>query len=63
MLAKLEAPCCYIFEISCLQNFTMTLRKGHNSTKGDNPDLKKIRVSYFLMLGPSMKFQNHILNL
>ena len=33
-----------------------------NSTKGDNPDLKKKRVSYFFMLSPSMKFQNHILN-
>ena len=38
----------------------MILCKGHNSTKRDNPDLKKIRVSYFLM-SPSMKFQNRIL--
>ena len=37
--------------------------KGHNSTKGDNPDFKKILVSHFLMLSPSMKFQNPILNL
>ena len=25
----------------------MTLLNGHNSTKGDNPDLKKIRVIFF----------------
>ena len=37
----------------------MTL--GHNSTKEDNPELKKIRVSYFFKRNPSMKFQNPIL--
>ena len=30
----------------------MILKKGHNSTKGDNPDLKKICVHYFLMRNP-----------
>ena len=39
----------------------MTLLKGHSSTKGDNPDLKKICVNYFLMRNPYMKFQNCIL--
>ena len=39
----------------------MTLLKGHNSTKGNNPDLKIIRVNYFLMRNPYMKFQNCIL--
>ena len=29
---------------------------GHNSTKGDNPVLKT-RISYFLMMNPSMKFK------
>ena len=29
------------FFISWLQTIIMTLYKGHNSTKGDNPDLKK----------------------
>ena len=38
----------------------MTLKKGHNSTKGHNPDFKKIRVNYFLMRNPYMKFQNCI---
>ena len=33
-------------------------KKGHKSTKGINPDLKKIQVSYYLMRNPSMKFQN-----
>ena len=50
-----------VFEISCLQNFIMTLNKGHNSTKGDNPELKKTLVNYFLMRNPYMKFQNCIL--
>ena len=34
----------------------MTLLKGHMSTKGDNPDLKK-QANYFLMRNPSMKFK------
>ena len=37
----------------------MILLKGHNSTKGDNPDLKKCQL--FLMRNPYMKFQNYIL--
>ena len=51
-----------VFEICWLQNLIMTLLNGHNSTKGDNPDLKKIWVSYFLMGNPSMKFQSPLLN-
>ena len=39
----------------------MTLKKGHNSTKRDNPDFKKIIITYFLMRNPYMKFQNSIL--
>ena len=38
----------------------MTLQKGHNSTKGDNPDFKKICVNYFWMRNPYKKFQNCI---
>ena len=38
----------------------MTIKKGHNFTKGDNPDLKKY-VSIFLRRNPYMKFQNCIL--
>ena len=41
----------------------MTIKKGHNSTKGDNRDLKKNTCQLFLMRNPSMKFQNPILNL
>ena len=39
----------------------MTLEKRHNSTKGDNSDLKKLRVTYFLMRNRYMKFKNCIL--
>ena len=35
----------------------MTL-KGHNSINGDNPDFKKICVSYFFMGNLSLKFKN-----
>ena len=61
-LTKFEASSCY-----SLCNFLITKvhydpLKGHHSTKGDFPDLKKVRVRYFLMLSPHMKFQNHILN-
>ena len=31
---------------------------GHNSARGDNSDKKKIRVSFFFMKNPYMKFQN-----
>ena len=47
-----------LYEISYLQNCTLTPYKGHNSARGDNSDKKKIRVSYFLMRNPYMKFQN-----
>ena len=45
------------FEIFCLQDFIYIFSKGHNSGKGHNPD-GKIRVSYFFMKNPYMKFQN-----
>ena len=36
----------------------MTIWKGHNSTKGDNPDLKKTRVIFFYaeLIKPYLKF-------
>ena len=46
------------FEIFCWQEFIHIFSKGHNSGKGHNPDGKKIRVSYFFMKNPYMKFQN-----
>ena len=52
-LTKFEAHSCDSFYIKI---YVMTHLKGHNSTKGDNPVFKKIRVSYFLMRISSMKF-------
>ena len=46
------------FERSCWQDFVQFFSKGHNSRKGDNLDKKKIRISYFSMRNPYMKFQN-----
>ena len=39
----------------------MTLQKGHNSTKGNNPDLKN-KGQLFSDKESIMKFQNPILN-
>ena len=36
--------------------FFQKISKGHNSTMGDNCN-KKIRISYFLMRYPYIKFQ------
>ena len=46
------------FEISCTQDFQILFSKGHNSEKGHNLEMKKIRVNYFFMRNLSMKFQN-----
>ena len=35
----------------------MTLQKGHKSTKGDNPDLKK-NTDQLIIDGESVKFKN-----
>ena len=47
-----------LFEISCTQGFQILLSKGHNSEEGHNSDMKKIRVTYFVMRNVHMKFQN-----
>ena len=47
-----------LFEISCTQDFQILLSKGHNSEKGRNSDMKKIRVNYFFMKNVHMKFKN-----
>ena len=39
--SRLKITAVIVFEISWLQDVIMTLQKGHNSTKGDNPELKK----------------------
>ena len=46
-----------LFEISCTQDFQILFLKGHNSEKGHNSDMKKIRVNYFFMRNTYMKFQ------
>ena len=47
-----------LFEKSCTQDFQILFSKGHNSEKGHNSDMKKIRVNYFFMRNSHMKFQN-----
>ena len=49
-----------LFEISHLQNFISIFLKGRNFTRGDNSKKKKIRVCYFSMRNPYMKFQDDI---
>ena len=46
------------FEIQHLQNFISMFSKGRNFTRGDNS--KKIRVCYFSMRNPYMKFPDDI---
>ena len=38
----------------------MTLYEGHNSTKGDNSDVKKIHFNYFLMRNIYIKFKLYL---
>ena len=40
-LTKIEAPSCYSFWNILITKFHYDPKKGHNSTKGDNPDFKK----------------------
>ena len=47
-----------LFEISCTQYFQILFSKGHNSEKGHNLAIQKIRVNYFIMRNVYMKFQN-----
>ena len=46
-----------LFEISCTQDFQILLSKGHNSEKGHNSDMEKIRVNYFFIRNLYIKFQ------
>ena len=57
-LTKFKAHSCYSFRDILITNIIMT--KGHNSTKGDNTDLKNT-CHFFLMWIPYMKFLNCIL--
>ena len=54
----MKALASILFEISCTQDFQILFSKGHNSEKGRNSDMKKIRVNYFFMRNVHMKFQN-----
>ena len=57
-LTMFGAPSCNSFWDILITNFILTLKKGQNSTKGDNSyDTKqKIQVFYFLMRNLFMKY-------
>ena len=57
-IPNMKALAQILFEISCTQDFQILFSKGHNSEKGHNSDMKKIRVNYFFMRNTHMKFQN-----
>ena len=46
-MPNMKALAQILFEISCTQDFQILFSKGHNSEKGHNSDMKKIRVNYF----------------
>ena len=54
----MKALASILFEISCTQDFQILFSKGHNSKKGHNLAIQKIRVNYFIMRNVYMKFQN-----
>ena len=56
-MLNMKALAQILFEISCTQDFQILFSKGHNSEKGRNSDMKKIRVNYFFLRNPYMKFQ------
>ena len=57
-IPNMKALAQILFEISCTQDFQILYSKGHNSEKGHNSDMKKIRVNYFFMRNVHIKFQN-----
>ena len=56
-MPNLKALAQILFEITCTQDFQILFSKGHNSEKGHNSDMQKIRVNYFFMRNTYMKFQ------
>ena len=46
-IPNMKAMAQTLFEISCTPDFQILFSKEHNSEKGHNSDLKKIRVNYF----------------
>ena len=56
-MPNIQALAQLLFEISCTQILQILFSKGHNSKRGHDLDVKKIRVNYFLKRNLSMKFQ------
>ena len=56
--SRARCPAIALIEISCTQDFQILFSKGHNSEKGHNLGMKKIRVNYFFIRNLYMKFQN-----
>ena len=59
---NMKALASILFEISCTQEFQILFSKGHNSKKGSNSDMKKIRFNYFFMRNVHIKFPNRSLH-
>ena len=48
-ISNMKALAKILFEISCTQDFQILFSRGHDSKRGHNSDMKKLRVNYFLM--------------
>ena len=57
-IPNIKALAQILFEISCTQDFQLLFSKGHNSEKGNNPNMKKIWVNYFFIRNLYTKIQN-----
>ena len=57
-IPNMKALAQILFEISCTQDFQDFFSKGDNSERGHNSEKKKIRVIFFFMRNPFMKFQD-----
>ena len=49
---------CFVLHSSCTQDFQDFFSKGDNSERGHNSEKKKIRVIFFFMRNPYIKFQD-----
>ena len=57
-IPNIKALAQILFEILCTQDFQILFSKGHNSEKGHNSDMEKIRVNYFFIRILYTKIQN-----
>ena len=58
-IPNMKALAQILFEISCTQDFQDFFSKGDNSERGHNSEKKKkIRVIFFFMRNPYMKFHD-----